>query len=151
MLASKWQANRLKVIVSFIWFTSVFLYQRLKSEANLPWFTWWFQKYLMFGNDDLWLYSERYMPWEINSGQSSQTGSDGTSEIQLSRWKLEVSESYFCFIMLRSLHQEGIYTLLQICRWHHPYGRKWRGTKKPLDESERGEWKSWLKTQHSEN
>ena len=26
-----------------------------------------------------------------------------------------------------------------------PYSRKWRGTKKPLDESERGEWKSWLK------
>ena len=37
----------------------------------------------------------------------------------------------------------------QICRWHHPYGRKWRGTKEPLDESERGEWKIWLKTQHS--
>ena len=33
----------------------------------------------------------------------------------------------------------------QICRWHHPYGRKWRGTKKPLGESERREWKSWLK------
>ena len=30
-------------------------------------------------------------------------------------------------------------------------GRKWRGTKKLLDESERGEWKSWLKAQHSEN
>ena len=27
---------------------------------------------------------------------------------------------------------------------------KWR-TKEPLDESERGEWKSWLKAQHSEN
>jgi len=26
-----------------------------------------------------------------------------------------------------------------------------RGTKKPLDESERREWKSWLKDQHSEN
>ena len=26
-----------------------------------------------------------------------------------------------------------------ICRWHHPYGRKWRRTKAPLDESERGE------------
>ena len=25
-----------------------------------------------------------------------------------------------------------------------PYGRKWRGTKKSLDESERGEWQSWL-------
>ena len=32
-----------------------------------------------------------------------------------------------------------------------PYGRKWRRTKEPLDESERGEWKSWLKAQHSEN
>ena len=26
---------------------------------------------------------------------------------------------------------------------------KQKGTKEPLDESERGEWKSWLKTQHS--
>ena len=34
---------------------------------------------------------------------------------------------------------------------HHLYGRKWRGTQEPLDESERGEWKSWLKTQHSKN
>ena len=31
------------------------------------------------------------------------------------------------------------------------YGRKRRGTKEFLDESERGEWKSWLKTQHSKN
>ena len=37
------------------------------------------------------------------------------------------------------------------CRWHHPYGRKWRRTKEPLEESERGEWKNWLKTQHLEN
>ena len=43
------------------------------------------------------------------------------------------------------------YQWLQICRWHHPYGRKWRGTKEPLDEGERGQWKSWLKTQHSKN
>ena len=21
-----------------------------------------------------------------------------------------------------------------MCRWHHPYGRKWRGTKKPLEK-----------------
>ena len=38
----------------------------------------------------------------------------------------------------------------QICRWHHPYGRKQR-TKELLDESERVEWKSWLKIQHSKN
>ena len=32
----------------------------------------------------------------------------------------------------------------QICRYHSK-GRKWRGTKEPLDEGERGDWKSWLK------
>ena len=29
--------------------------------------------------------------------------------------------------------------------------KKWRGTKEPLGEGEREEWKSWLKTQHSKN
>ena len=29
--------------------------------------------------------------------------------------------------------------------------KKWRGPKEPLDEGERKEWKSWVKTQHSEN
>ena len=40
---------------------------------------------------------------------------------------------------------------ITLCRWHHPYSRKWGRTEKPLYESERGEWKSWLKTQRSEN
>ena len=32
-----------------------------------------------------------------------------------------------------------------------PLWPKWRGTKEPLDESERGEWKSWFKAQHLDN
>ena len=39
----------------------------------------------------------------------------------------------------------------EICRWYHPYGRKQRNIKEPSNESERGAWKSWLKTQHSKN
>ena len=39
----------------------------------------------------------------------------------------------------------------QTRRWHHPYGRKRRRTKEPFVEGERGEWKIWLKTQHSKN
>ena len=27
----------------------------------------------------------------------------------------------------------------KMVEWHHPYDRKWRGTKEPLDEDERGE------------
>ena len=34
---------------------------------------------------------------------------------------------------------------------NQPYGRKQRRTKEPLDESERGQWKSWPKTQHLKN
>ena len=37
----------------------------------------------------------------------------------------------------------------QIYKLYHFKGRKLRGTKETLDESERGEWKSWLKIQHS--
>ena len=33
----------------------------------------------------------------------------------------------------------------------HPYGRKWRGTKDPLDEGGRGQWKNWLEIQHLKN
>ena len=40
---------------------------------------------------------------------------------------------------------------LRYARWHHPSGREWRRTKEPLEESERAEWESWLKIQHSKN
>ena len=40
------------------------------------------------------------------------------------------------------------YQQLQICRWYHSNGRKWRVTKEPLDKGEREEWKGWLQTQH---
>ena len=33
----------------------------------------------------------------------------------------------------------------QICGWYHSTGRKWRGTKEPLD---REEWMNWLKTKY---
>ena len=35
----------------------------------------------------------------------------------------------------------GKISITSVCRWHHPYGRKWRGTKEPLNESERGKGK----------
>ena len=45
----------------------------------------------------------------------------------------------------------GEISITQICKWHHPYGRKQSGTKEPVDKGERGECKHWLKTQHSKN
>ena len=65
------------------------------------------------------------------------------------RWDcfLNFSDSWFLWGFFCILYTKVFFS----CRWYHPYGRKRRGTKEPLDESERGEWKSWLKTQHSEN
>ena len=45
----------------------------------------------------------------------------------------------------RLLGEISITSDMQMCRWHHLYGRKQRGTKESLDEGERGEWKSGLK------
>ena len=40
------------------------------------------------------------------------------------------------------------YQQLQICKWCYSNDRKWRGIEKPLNEGERGKWKTWFKTQH---
>ena len=39
----------------------------------------------------------------------------------------------------------------QSCWWYPSNGRKWRGSKEPLDEGERGEWKGWVKIEHSKD
>ena len=44
---------------------------------------------------------------------------------------------------------QGKYQQPQTCRWYHSQGWKRRRVKEHLDKSERGEGKSWLKTQHS--
>ena len=77
-----------------------------------------------------------------------------------------VCRSLLAFVLLHSVLQGQICLLLQvflgwvtswnqnrqekhqqpqICRWYHSNGRKWRETKEPLDEGERGEWKRELK------
>ena len=45
------------------------------------------------------------------------------------------------------------YASLHLSVSYHVYYNliKQRGTKKPLDEGEKAEWKSWFKTQHSKN
>ena len=60
---------------------------------------------------------------------------------------------FFLFIYLLFQHKlesrwPGEISITSHMQMTPPYGKKWRGTKKPLDESE---WKSWLKAQHSEN
>ena len=59
-------------------------------------------------------------------------------------------KAVYCLLiwLLCSVLVARLYLTL-IRRWYHSNGRNWRGTKEPLDEGERGEWKTWLETQHS--
>ena len=92
---------------------------------------------------------------QLEPNMEQQTGSKLGKEFVKTVYCHPACLAYAEYIMGKAgLNEEqaGIRLLGEIsliCRWHHPYGRKQRGTKKPLDESETGELKSWLKTQHS--
>ena len=67
------------------------------------------------------------------------------------RWlneKATLMNLYLLMILKKKIllryNSDNIKLPLKICRWHYPYGRKWR-TKKPLDESERTSEKVGLK------
>ena len=60
-------------------------------------------------------------------------------------WNVGLDESQAGIKIIRKKFQQH-----QLCRYY-PNGRKLKGSKEPLDESEKGEWKSWLKTQHLKN
>ena len=74
----------------------------------------------------------------------------------LSTWLFKLCAVYIIWNAVLDDSQVGVkiagkkYQWPQTCRWNHFNGRKQRGAKEPL-EGERGEWKNWLKTQHSEN
>ena len=44
-----------------------------------------------------------------------------------------------CSTWRRRVGHEGVTELTYLCRSHHSYNRKQRGTKEPLEEGERGE------------
>ena len=80
---------------------------------------------------------ERYSPWN-SPGQNTGVGN--------------------CSLLQENIPTQGSNPGLPHCRCilyqlshKEAQDKKQRGTKEPLDESERGEWKGWLLTQHSEN
>ena len=69
-------------------------------------------------------------------------------------WNSKLKESWSGIKIARRNINNHRYTdsIWQMCngRYTDSNDRKWR-TKERLDEGERGEWKSWLETQHSKN
>ena len=59
--------------------------------------------------------------------------------------------AYLTYMQSTSWEMLGEISITSDMQMTPHYGRKWRRTKEPLDESKRGQWKSWLKTQHSKN
>ena len=75
----------------------------------------------------------------------------GHPSLCFSCWEYGSDVSASCTASLLQPLDQGIIKCTKVTHTPLTFRRKWRGTKKPLDESESGEWKSWLKAQHSEN
>ena len=75
----------------------------------------------------------------------------GHPNLCFSCWEYGSDVSASCTASLLQPLDQGIIKSTKVT--HNPltFRRKWRRTQKPLDESESGKWKSWLKVQHSEN
>ena len=92
--------------------------------------------------------------WDLGSVTKDQTHAPAVEAQSLNHWTTrELPLLHIIYLLSTSWNQDHWekYQEHQICRWHHPYGRTVRGTKEPLDECEREEWKSWFKTQHSKH
>ena len=63
--------------------------------------------------------------------------------LQINFFKVYKRMFFFCYIF----HPPSIYHILTMSQIRHEDTQD----KKPVDENQRGEWKSWLKAQHSEN
>ena len=63
-------------------------------------------------------------------------------------WRIDAFELWCWRRLLRVPWTAGRYAITSDMQMIPPYSRKQSRTKESLDESERGEWKSWLKTQH---
>ena len=79
----------------------------------------------------------------VRTGHGTQTGSISGKEYIMRNAELEEAQAGI------KIAGRNINNLRYADDTTH--GRKWRRTKGPLGESERGEWKSWSIAQHSEN
>ena len=107
--------------------------------------------------------------WETYTGQEATvtTGHGTTDWFQIGKWVHQGSILSLCLFnlyaeyIMRNAELEEAQAGIKIAgrnsnnlRYAEDttlMAKKWRETKTPLDESERGEWKSWLKAQHSES
>ena len=98
--------------------------------------------------------------WQLELDMEQQTGSKLGKEyikaIYCHPAYLIYMQSTSCEMLVSMKHKmesrlPGEIPITSDMQMTPPLWQKARGTKEPLDESERGEWKSWFKIQHSEN
>ena len=82
-----------------------------------------------------------------------QTGKGVHQGCLLSSWLLTYMQTTSCKVpdwMKQKLESRspGAISITSDMQMTPPLWQKWRGTKEPVDESERGEWKRWLKIQY---
>ena len=81
---------------------------------------------------------------QLETDMEQQTGSILGKEYVLAYMKSASCEMLGWMKHKLESRLPGEISISQVGRWHHSYSKEWSGTKETL-ESEREEWKSWLK------
>ena len=99
---------------------------------------------------------KQQLEWDIEKQIGSKLGKEHVKTIYCHPAHLTYMQSTLCEMLWWIKHRLesrllGEISITSDMQMTPPYSRKWRRTREPLDESERGEWKSWVKIKHLEN
>ena len=108
------------------------------GTAKGPTAQWWFKK---FCKGDESLEDEEHSGWPSEVDNDQLRVIIEVDPLTTTEVAKEVNVDHP--MVVRPLKQIG--KVKKLTFYCFPYGTKWRRTKEPLDESEREEWKSWLK------
>ena len=117
------------------------------------WKRWEYQTFLL---RNLYADPEKQLELDMQQQTSSKLGKEYVKAVYCHPAFLTYMQSTSCKMPGWMKHKvesrlPGEISITSDMQMTPPYGRKWRRTKEPLDESERGAWISCLKTQHSEH
>ena len=141
--ARRFQKN---IYLCFVDYAKAFVW--LTTNCGQFWKRWEYQTTRSASWEICMQVKKQQLETDIEQWTGSRLGKENVKAVYCHPAYLTYMQSTSCEVLVgwSTSWNQDCWVKSQICRWHHSYGRKWRGAKDPLDEGERKKWKNWLKT-----